>query len=82
MTILLIFVVSSSPMCVQTTSAAAPGCPIHDVMPEWVRTGLMGVPGVQHVDVTLTFFVLLALSQMVRASLDGRASEFAFSRAP
>ena len=31
------------------------------------------------VDVTLTFFVLLALSQMVRASLDGRASEFIFS---
>ena len=31
------------------------------------------------VDVTLTFFVLLALSQMVRASLDGRASEFVFS---
>ena len=31
------------------------------------------------VDVTLTFFVLLALSQMVRASLDGRALEFVFS---
>jgi YYY domain-containing protein len=31
------------------------------------------------VDVTLTFFVLLALSQMVRASLDGRAIHFVLS---
>jgi YYY domain-containing protein len=31
------------------------------------------------VDVTLTFFVLLALSQMVRASIDGRASHFVTS---
>ena len=33
----------------------APGCPIHDVMPEWVRTAVMRVPGVERVDVTLTF---------------------------
>jgi MoaA/NifB/PqqE/SkfB family radical SAM enzyme/metal-sulfur cluster biosynthetic enzyme len=33
----------------------APGCPVHDVMPEWVRTAVMGVPGVEHVEVTLTF---------------------------
>ena len=33
----------------------APGCPIHDVMPDWVRTAIMRVPGVETVDVTLTF---------------------------
>jgi metal-sulfur cluster biosynthetic enzyme len=33
----------------------APGCPIHDVMPEWVRTAVMRMPGVEAVDVTLTF---------------------------
>jgi metal-sulfur cluster biosynthetic enzyme len=34
---------------------AAPGCPIHDVMPEWVREAVGKVPGVQRVNVTLTF---------------------------
>ena len=38
-----------------TMTLTAPGCPIHDVMPEWVRTAVMRVPGVEHVDVTLTF---------------------------
>jgi AdoMet-dependent heme synthase len=38
-----------------TMTLTAPGCPIHDVMPEWVRTAVMGVPGVEAVDVTLTF---------------------------
>jgi metal-sulfur cluster biosynthetic enzyme len=33
----------------------APGCPIHDVMTEWVRRAVLEVPGVEHVDVTLTF---------------------------
>ena len=27
----------------------------HDVMPEWVREAVMKIPGVEHVDVTLTF---------------------------
>jgi radical SAM protein with 4Fe4S-binding SPASM domain len=38
-----------------TMTLTAPGCPIHDVMPEWVRTAVMRVPGVEHVEVTLTF---------------------------
>jgi radical SAM protein with 4Fe4S-binding SPASM domain len=38
-----------------TMTLTAPGCPIHDVMPEWVRTAVMQVPGVEAVEVTLTF---------------------------
>jgi metal-sulfur cluster biosynthetic enzyme len=38
-----------------TMTLTAPGCPIHDVMPQWVRGAVMQVPGVEHVDVTLTF---------------------------
>jgi radical SAM protein len=33
----------------------APGCPIHDVMPAWVREAVGRLPGVTEVDVTLTF---------------------------
>jgi radical SAM protein len=38
-----------------TMTLTAPGCPIHDVMPEWVRTAVTRVAGVETVDVTLTF---------------------------
>ncbi len=38
-----------------TMTLTAPGCPIHDVMPEWVREAVMRVPGVESVEVTLTF---------------------------
>jgi metal-sulfur cluster biosynthetic enzyme len=38
-----------------TLTLTAPGCPIHDVMPDWVRTAVLRVPGVEAVDVTLTF---------------------------
>jgi MoaA/NifB/PqqE/SkfB family radical SAM enzyme/metal-sulfur cluster biosynthetic enzyme len=38
-----------------TMTLTAPGCPIHDVMPEWVRAAVLRVPGVGRVDVTLTF---------------------------
>jgi metal-sulfur cluster biosynthetic enzyme len=38
-----------------TMTLTVPGCPIHDVMPEWVRTAVAQVPGVEHADVTLTF---------------------------
>jgi metal-sulfur cluster biosynthetic enzyme len=38
-----------------TMTLTAPGCPIHDVMPEWVRTAIARVRGVEHVDVALTF---------------------------
>jgi len=33
----------------------APGCPAHDVMPDWVRHAVMAVPGVESVDVRITF---------------------------
>jgi metal-sulfur cluster biosynthetic enzyme len=38
-----------------TMTLTTPGCPIHDVMPDWVRTAVKRVPGVEHVEVTLTF---------------------------
>ena len=38
-----------------TMTLTAPGCPIHDVMGEWVRSAVRGVPGVERVDVRLTF---------------------------
>jgi metal-sulfur cluster biosynthetic enzyme len=37
-----------------TMTLTTVGCPIHDVMPEWVRTAVMRVSGVETVDVTLT----------------------------
>jgi metal-sulfur cluster biosynthetic enzyme len=38
-----------------TMTLTVPGCPIHDVMPQWVRTAVAQVPGVEQVDVALTF---------------------------
>ena len=38
-----------------TMTLTAPGCPIHDVMPDWVRTAVLRVPGVEAVNVSLTF---------------------------
>jgi radical SAM protein len=38
-----------------TMTLTAPGCPIHDVMPGWVRMAVMKVPGVDAVDVAMTF---------------------------
>lgn len=38
-----------------TMTLTAPGCPMHGIMPDWVRTAVAAVPGVRHVDVTLTF---------------------------
>jgi radical SAM protein len=38
-----------------TMTLTAPGCPIHDVMPAWVREAVGRLPGVTGVDVTLTF---------------------------
>jgi metal-sulfur cluster biosynthetic enzyme len=38
-----------------TMTLTAPGCPIHDVMPDWVRQAVGKLPGVERVDVTLTF---------------------------
>lgn len=38
-----------------TMTLTAPGCPLHDVMTEWVRRALARVAGVERVDVILTF---------------------------
>lgn len=38
-----------------TMTLTAPGCPIHDVMPQWVKEAVGKVPGVDRVDVTITF---------------------------
>jgi metal-sulfur cluster biosynthetic enzyme len=38
-----------------TMTLTAPGCPVHEVMPDWVRHAVMTVPGVQSVDVHITF---------------------------
>jgi AdoMet-dependent heme synthase len=38
-----------------TMTLTAPGCPIHEIMPGWVRDAVMKVPGVTQVRVTLTF---------------------------
>jgi metal-sulfur cluster biosynthetic enzyme len=33
----------------------APGCPLHGVMADWVRRAVLGMAGVEEVDVRLTF---------------------------
>jgi metal-sulfur cluster biosynthetic enzyme len=38
-----------------TMTLTAPGCPLHEVMPEWVRQAVGAVPGVERVEVRLTF---------------------------
>lgn len=38
-----------------TMTLTAPGCPLHDVMTDWVRAAVTRVPGVRAVDVVLTF---------------------------
>jgi metal-sulfur cluster biosynthetic enzyme len=38
-----------------TMTLTAPGCPLHDVMADWVRRAVLGIAGVEQVDVTLTF---------------------------
>jgi metal-sulfur cluster biosynthetic enzyme len=38
-----------------TMTLTAPGCPIHDVMPRWVKGAVARVPGVERVDVIITF---------------------------
>jgi metal-sulfur cluster biosynthetic enzyme len=38
-----------------TMTLTAPGCPIHDVMPQWVKEAVTKIPGVEHAEVTITF---------------------------
>jgi metal-sulfur cluster biosynthetic enzyme len=52
----LVYDVQVRPGAVRITmTLTTPGCPIHEVMPEWVRAAVTRVPGVEHVEVTLTF---------------------------
>jgi radical SAM protein len=38
-----------------TMTLTAQGCPLHEVMADWVRAALLRVPGVERVEVTITF---------------------------
>jgi metal-sulfur cluster biosynthetic enzyme len=38
-----------------TMTLTAPGCPLHEVLTGWVREAVMRVPGVEHVEVDVTF---------------------------
>jgi metal-sulfur cluster biosynthetic enzyme len=38
-----------------TMTLTAPGCPIHDVMPRWVREQVSAIPNVRDVEVEITF---------------------------
>jgi metal-sulfur cluster biosynthetic enzyme len=38
-----------------TMTLTAPGCPIHDSMRDWAREAVMRVPGIEHVEVEITF---------------------------
>jgi radical SAM protein len=38
-----------------TMTLTAPGCPLHEVMADWVRRAVLGIGGVADVDVRLTF---------------------------
>ena len=38
-----------------TMTLTAPGCPLHDVMPGWVRMAVRQVAGVDDVEVDVTF---------------------------
>lgn len=38
-----------------TMTLTAAGCPLHEVMTDWVRRAVLAIPGVEHVDVSLTF---------------------------
>jgi radical SAM protein len=52
----LVYDVVITPGAVRVTmTLTTPGCPLHEVMTEWVRTALARVAGVEHVQVTLTF---------------------------
>jgi radical SAM protein len=38
-----------------TMTLTTPGCPIHDSMSDWAREAVMRVPGVEHVEIRITF---------------------------
>jgi len=38
-----------------TMTLTAPGCPVHDAMADWVRDAVGAIPGVETVEVRVTF---------------------------
>ena len=38
-----------------TMTLTAPGCPLHETIVDWARAAVATIPGVERVDVTLTF---------------------------
>ena len=38
-----------------TMTLTARSCPLHELMTDWARRAVLGIPGVEHVDVSLTF---------------------------
>jgi radical SAM protein with 4Fe4S-binding SPASM domain len=38
-----------------TMTLTSAGCPIHDLMPQWVTAAVTKIPGVEHAEVTITF---------------------------
>jgi len=38
-----------------TMTLTTPGCPIQHVMPQWVREAVRPIPGVEQVEVAITF---------------------------
>jgi metal-sulfur cluster biosynthetic enzyme len=38
-----------------TMTLTAPGCPLHETMAEWARAAVAAIPGVERVDVAITF---------------------------
>ena len=38
-----------------TMTLTAPGCPLHEIMGEWARAAVAAIPGVERVDVAITF---------------------------
>ena len=55
-----------------TMTLTSAGCPIHDVMPDWVREAVTSIPGVERVDVALTFdppWTPERISPLIRSSL-------------
>jgi metal-sulfur cluster biosynthetic enzyme len=38
-----------------TMTLTAPGCPLHELLADWTRQAVLGIPGVASVEVTVTF---------------------------
>jgi metal-sulfur cluster biosynthetic enzyme len=51
-----------------TMTLTAPGCPLHEVLPDWVRRAALAVPGVERVEVVLTFDPAWNLARIQTAS--------------